>query len=237
MLSRLRPRFDRTIKEFVRALEGHPALSPSGHVQVLVPLSAVAQKSALRELKALLKQFPGMPALWAGASRLAEATGNDKLTWKAIDRARRLAPENSNFHALSLQIAVQKLRSTEADEYLSQAYGDLHGAEAEVCLMYAFGEISLAERSPANRNERRKRALTAVDAAFPRSRWEWLTKTLIGVRLYLEAALAKRKADPNLLYRAGLGRLAAISRDQPLEALHANATARIWAMAGSDFAR
>lgn len=82
--------------------------------------------------------------------------------------------------------------------------------------MYAFSEIILVERSSVNRNERWKRALAAVEVAFPKTHSEWMRKSLKGVRLYLEAALAKRKADPDLLYRAGLGRLAATSGGKPI---------------------
>lgn len=69
--------------------------------------------------------------------------------------------------------------------------------------MYAFGELILSQRLTENPTPRWKRALEAVNAAFPRSRSEGLAKSLEGLRLFLEAAIAKRKADPDLLYRAG----------------------------------
>jgi hypothetical protein len=53
------------------------------------------------------------------------------------------------------------------------------------------------------------------------------------VRLFLEASIAGRKADPDLLYRAGLGRLAATSGHRPIDALRAEATERVSAMSSS----
>jgi hypothetical protein len=111
---------------------------------------------------------------------------------------------------------------------------DLQHAEAEVCLMYAFSEIVLAVRSPGTRDERWKRALTAVNAGFPKARSDWMTKSLTGARLFLEAALAKRENDPNLLYRAGFGRLAATSgHKSPIDALRALATESVVRMSAS----
>jgi len=233
MLARLRPRYDRAIKDFVGSIQSRPVLSRIGYTQVLVPSSAAEQKSTLHELQALLKRYPGVPGLWGGLSRLAEVAGNEKLAWHAVDRAGRLSPENSGIRALSLQMAAKALSPAEADQYLSKAFSELGSAEAEVCLMYAFSEIILVERSSASRNERWKRALTAVEMAFPKTHSEWMRKNLKGVRLYLEAALAKRKADPDLLYRAGLGRLAATSGGKPIDALRADATARVSAMFAS----
>ena len=99
--------------------------------------------------------------------------------------------------------------------------------------MLAFGEVVLAERSPATRAERWKRAATAVNAAYPQARSEWMTKLLNGLSLFLDAAIAKRKPDPDLLYRAGLGRLAATSGGKPIDALLTEATARVSAMSAS----
>ncbi|MEI9939253.1 MAG: hypothetical protein WDO69_18690 [Pseudomonadota bacterium] len=236
MLVRLRPRYDKSVKLFARAVQSHPALTQIGRTQVLVPTSSDEQKKALRALQTLLQQFPGVPGLWAGASRLADVTGNRGLEWDAINRALRLDPDNTALRASSLIVAAERLRPAEADEYLAPVYSTLHRAEAEVCLMLAFGEVVLAERSPATRTERWKRAASAVNAAYPQARSEWMTKLLNGLSLFLDAAIAKRKPDPDLLYRAGLGRLAATSGGKPIDALLTEATARVGAMYGSSVA-
>ncbi|HKY38995.1 MAG TPA: hypothetical protein VJN18_23815 [Polyangiaceae bacterium] len=236
MLGRLRPRYDRYIREFSRAVQDHPQLRTAGQTQVLVPSSLAERKKMLHGVHALLKQFPGLPAMWAGASHLAHAIGDRQQAWGSLQRALELAPDVSGFRALSLVAAAETLKPAEADRHLKQAYADLHQADAQVCLMYAFGELILSQRLTENPTLRWKRALEAVNAAFPKSRSEWLAKSLKGLRLFLEAAISKRKADPDLLYRAGLGRLAATSPGKPIDALLADATARVSAMAGPDAA-
>ncbi|MDX2051668.1 MAG: hypothetical protein SFV15_04700, partial [Polyangiaceae bacterium] len=201
--------------------------------QVLVPISSEEQRKALRAIQTLLQQYPGVPQLWAAASRLAGVTGPRELEWEGLNKALRLDPENASLRALSLIGAAEHLPPTEADVYLAPVHSNLHRTEAEVCLMLAFSEVILAERSPATRVERWKRAATAVNAAFPRARSDWMTKILKGLSLFLEAAIAKRKADPDLLYRAGLGRLAATSGGKPIDALRTEATARVVAMSAS----
>ena len=58
----------------------------------------------------------------------------------------------------------------------------------------------------------------------------------VAVGLFLEDMLAKRKADPDLLYRAGLGRLVASSNESAIDVLKADATARVEAMDASEVA-
>jgi hypothetical protein len=236
MLSRLRPRYDRYLREFSRVILSHPELRTIGQTGIVVPTAQAERKKTLSSIQALLKQFPGLPVMWASAAQLEQALGERQQAWLSLQRGLRLAPEIASLRALSLIAAAEALKPAEADLYLKQAFAELRGADAQVCLMYAFGEIVLSQRLPGNQVQRWKRALEAVDVAFPRARSEWLSKSLKGLRLFLEAAIAKRKADPDLLYRAGLGRLAATSPGKPIDALLADATARVGAMSEPDAA-
>jgi len=236
MLVRLRPRYDKSIKSFVRAAQSHPVLGQIGRTHILIPTNSDERRKALRATLAVLQQFPGVPLLWAAASRLADAVDNPELQWEAIIKALRLDPNNTALRASSLLVAAERLRPAQADAYLAPVHLTVHRAEAEVCLMLAFSEVVLAERSPGTREARWTRAAKAVNAGFPRAHAEWMTKILNGLRLFLEASIAKRKPDPDLLYRAGLGRLAATSGGKPIDALLTEATARVGAMYGSSVA-
>lgn len=231
MLSRLRPRYDRAIREFVHSVQSRPALSQIGRTQILVPVSLKEQKRTLGELEALTKRYPGTPQFWASISRLAEVTRDSKKSWNALTRAIDLAPDNPSYRAMSLTSAVENLTVMEADRHLQRMYSGLAAAEPEICLMYAFAEMALAERSQSAKQERLKRALFAVNTASKKARSEWMQRHLQAVKVFLEASLAKRKADPDLLYRAGLSRLAATSGRNPIDALRAEAVDRVGAMA------
>jgi hypothetical protein len=68
-----------------------------------------------------------------------------------------------------------------------------------------------------------------VPRAF-RTGSEGLQKDLAGLQLYLQAMLADKRADRNLLYRAGLGGLAATRGGDPIDLLQEDAVARVAAM-------
>lgn len=236
MLSRLRPRYDAAIREFVRTFATYPTLNRPGMAHELVPTSRKERESALRELRAALKFFPGIPEFWWGNYRLAAANGKPAEAWAAIARAQALVPDDARYRAISLIAAAEALPPADADQRLAEAFANLQQSGAELALMYAYSEILLAQKRPAGREKRWARALRAVEEASSRTRSVWLLKNLRGVRLFLEASMAKRKVGPDLLYHAGLGRLAATSGRNPIDTLRADATARVGAMDGSEAA-
>jgi hypothetical protein len=236
MLSRLRPRYDAAIREFVQVFATHPTLNRPGLVQDLVPASRKERESALREVQAVLKVFPGVPEFWWASYRLSTAGEMPAQAWAAIARAQALVPDDARYRAMSLIAAAEALPPADADRHLAEAFANLQQSGAEVALMYAYSEILLAQKRAPGREKRWARALRAVEEASSRTRSVWLLKNLRGVRLYLEAAMAKRKVDRDLLYHAGLGRLAATSGKNPIDTLRADATARVGAMDGSEAA-
>ncbi|MGC4090001.1 MAG: hypothetical protein QM756_19355 [Polyangiaceae bacterium] len=175
----------------------------------------------------MAKKYPGTPAIWASVSRLAEVLGDVERSWVALTRAIALTPDNPAFRAISLITAVDHLSVEKADQHLRQTFSVLAASEAEVSLMYAFAEIALSERSRVGKRHRLQRALEAVNAAFPKARSEWVQKHLRAVKMFLDASTKNEEADPNLLYRAGLPRLAATSTRDPIGALRTEAIARI----------
>jgi hypothetical protein len=233
MLCRLRPRYTRAVREFARALQQHAELGHALTLTISVPSSTKERARKLGAVAKLLDRFPGVSTLWMLASRLEELAGDGGRAWGMLSRALRLDPENASLRALSLPLAVRTLGPGKGDTYLSETRSRLPHAEPELSLMYAFSEIWLAERVAIGRRQRFQRAFGAVNAAFPRARLEWMTRALTGVRLFLHASLAGQKADPDLLHRAGLGRLAATSAQRPLDALRADAIERVSALSVS----
>jgi hypothetical protein len=189
------------------------------------------RKEALRELKRVLKVYPGIPQLWSLLSRFEGALGHSESSWSALGRAMALAPENQLFRALGLVTAVRALPRAELDSYLRQERQKLRSAPAEVCAMYAFAEIHVALHERPRNTARWSRALEAVEMAFPRTRSEDLRKTLSALRLFLEHKVARRKEDPDdILYSVGLGRLAATRSGSFIDALREDAQARLYNM-------
>ena len=233
MLTRLRPRYDKVIREFVRIIQQNPVLSHVGKTQVLVPSTSAEQRRVLLELERMLKVFPGIAELWAGVARLAEVTGDRSKTWWAVQRALRLRPDSAKLKAFSLVLVVDALPIEQAEQHLREVQGLLSTAEAEVCLTYAFAELQLADAAPRERSARLRRALSAVNTGFARAHVEWVRKCLTALQLYIEALLARQKPGSELLYRAGLGRLAATSGRNPIDALRVDVIERLGAMSAA----
>jgi len=99
--------------------------------------------------------------------RLAETVGDRSGAWGALSRARRLTPENPRFWAMSLLVAAWALPQAAADQQLASARASLDRAPADVCLMYALAELTLARRgTAAEKKVRRLRARDAADAGI-----------------------------------------------------------------------
>jgi tetratricopeptide (TPR) repeat protein len=241
IMSRLKPEYEAAIRDFVTLIQRSPTLQLSTRALLrgapsLVPQNAADRTAALKELRSLLKVFPGVPSLWSLLAHIEDTNENHLEAWKALQRALALAPDNQQFRALSLITATEALPRSDADAYLRQARPTLDKASAEVCVMYAFAEIQLAQSKKAGRVERWQRALEAVDIAFPRTHSEGLRKNLTALRLLLRDLIDQRDADPNVLYRAGLGGLAATRSGPPMDVLREDAQAHVNAMRVSEAA-
>jgi tetratricopeptide (TPR) repeat protein len=213
ILSRLGPRYDAQHRAFVSTVRGSPALLAVREARMLVGLDARERAKARKETASVLGAFPGATTLWWMSFRLAEADGDKPSAWKALGRARELDPENPRFLAMSLLVAAWARPPAIAETYLASFRGSLERAPAEVCLMYALAEITLA-RKTTNIEERRARwmrARRAADAGIARATTEGLHRNLLASQLLLDALLTDRQPTMEILYLAGLTELAAVT--------------------------
>jgi cytochrome c-type biogenesis protein CcmH/NrfG len=134
----------------------------------VVPPNREGQLAVLRDVRRLLKAFPGATHSWWASYRLLEALGDMAGAWQSLARARRLDPDNRRYKAVSLLLATAALPAAEAELHIEQSARPLEEAGPDVCLMYALAQLRLAPRSRAK--ERWRRSLEASQAACPRPR-------------------------------------------------------------------
>jgi predicted Zn-dependent protease len=212
MLARLAPKYAEQQQAFANAVTASTTLKRLCDARSMVTTSVVERRRARKELDALVAAFPGATSFWWMAFRLAEADDDEKAAWDALSKARRLAPENPRFEAMSLLVAAWALSVAEADEHLTRVGGRFDTAGAEACLMYALAEIQLARRSKVEaRRARWKRAHHAAQAGLSQSRSERLYKNLVAAELLIATLLAGDRPTMDILYRAGLANLAVTS--------------------------
>ena len=209
ILSRLAPRFEASRREFASTVNSSPALLAMRDAGRLSSWSASERERARKELASVLAKFPGATGFWWMQYRLAEASENKEDAWEALSRARRLAPENQRFLAMSLIVATWALPRPEAERHIASIRGSFDRSGAEVCLMYAFSEIALARKaSPEERRQRWQRGLDAAQSGLAQAESDGLRKNLKAAQLLLQELLAGRKPTLNILYLAGLSELA-----------------------------
>ncbi len=213
ILSRLSPRFEASRRSFSRIIAASPTLLSIAEVGLGTDLSRTSRLRVRKELDAVLAQFPGAMNFWWMRYRLAEMDDKRQEAWSALERARLLAPDNSRLRAMSLVVAVWALPPIAAEQHITGVRGTLDQAAAEVCLMYALAEITLARG--ASRDEttlRWTRARDAADAGIARAGTPELRRNLKAIQLLLCDLLAGREPTMEILYRAGLGRVAAMEK-------------------------
>jgi hypothetical protein len=213
ILSRLTPQFEAAQKTFAAAVNSSPVLVAIGKTGIVAGQSLPANNKARKELTTLLRQFPGATSFWWMQYRLSEAAGDKKSAWQALAKARQLAPHDPRFAAMSLLVAAWALPRAAAEEHLAGVRGSLDRANAEVCLMYAHAEITLARACPAGEKRvRLTRAREAAEAGRARADTEELRRNLKAVLLLLGELLAGREPTLEVLYLAGMGGVAAMEK-------------------------
>jgi len=213
VVSRLGPKYESLHGAFARAVAASPALLAMRNARTIDGLTAAERSTARKELAVVLATFPGVTSFWWLGYRLAEAEDDKSAAWDALRRARELEPNNPRFRAMSLLVAAWALPLAAAERHLESARGSLERSEAELCLMYAVAQISLARKaSEADRKRRWRHARDAADIGVARATTGGLRKDLRAVQLVLRELLAGRKPTIDVLYLAGLGELASIAK-------------------------
>lgn len=203
LLARLEPRYQQTLRDFQKLLGRCKTLMAHLRVGHGVPSTSSERASELRDVRRVLKRFPGAAMFWWRAYRLQDADGSFSDAWRSLSRARQLAPENPTYVALSLVLAVKALPPQEADEHLQRARAALDELGPEVCLMYAHAEL---ERAEATRERAHwLNARDAVERGLSAPSTGELSKNLRATRLILDALLSGREPSIDILYKVGLG--------------------------------
>lgn len=203
MLSPLNPRYEAIQKKYANAIGKLRALRGG------LPLVPAPGIKAQREAKRMTSAFPGVAGWWWVTYRLAESSGEDRQAWLALERARRLEPENLRFEAISLLAATKALDARGADEYLARARSGVDEGSPEMCLMYALAELRLARTGTArDRSERWRRAQDAARAGLAGEPRGTLRNNLRATDLLLNSYMEGRTPSVELLYLAGLPEIA-----------------------------
>ncbi|MFP2909282.1 hypothetical protein ACLESD_30415 [Pyxidicoccus sp. 3LFB2] len=227
LLSRLKPRYARLESAFSGALRKSPLVAR--HSESLELLRGRERQRYVRELGLLLARFPGTPWLWWTSCRIEHARGRPRAAWEAIQRACRLEPDNGHYDAVRLWLMPRVVPVKQVDAYLSESYAGIHQASPEVCLVYALNEMELARREPAVSPARLERAFEAVLQGRSRVQSETsISQYLRAAQFLLSEQLKGGQPTIDLLYRAGLGDLIAVSpvtgRKDPLRLLSQQVT-------------
>ncbi len=150
--SKLEPRREGLQAAFQEALAAAPVLAASGFI---VPMARDSAR-ALKELDRLLAAFPGEFELWYFRYQAAFFGGRDPTAaWDALERARRLEPDNAFARGAELILVPRVLPLADAEERLDAAYSELRrsgvNVEADTYLCFAIACFTLAERSARTR--------------------------------------------------------------------------------------
>ena len=173
----------------------------------LVPATKTMRKALLRELDALLAEFPGLASVWWARYRIKEFDGDFAAAIGALRNARRLQPDNDRFAAQSLLVVAEHAPS-EADATLATTLDRFGDTSADVCLLYALAQLRLARSDKKLARERCEKAARAAERGFSCVRSPHTRQLLEAARLLTTEMLAGRPPTLAILYRAGLGDLA-----------------------------
>jgi hypothetical protein len=188
-----------------KALRGSPAFVKTMGSAGWVPAGRAERAGLGRELRALLAVFSGVADLWLVLSSNEEADGDLKEAWSAVQRARRLDPEDAQGAAMTLFVAARALGQAEAEGYLDQVHARLELAPWELCLAAAAVGLMMGRRWGRG-PERWARALAAtVEGESRRDAPGRARKFFRALHLLLSELLAGRPPTEDVLFRAGLG--------------------------------
>lgn len=207
MLTRIKDMMSGFLARYQDALAKVPALGT--WMQADCPPGA--PRSVHRELDRFLKVFPGEAFLWALRSSSHFDGGDVETAWDSIHRARELDPQEQSFLAWELRLVSKHLPRAQAEARLAVAYAEIERGEAnaEVCGGFIFAAMDLAVKSAHGvelLGQSLRAAMEAGRAASPRSEARRLYRAM---ELGLREMIAGRKPEISILYRCGLGRLAA----------------------------
>ncbi len=207
----MRARIDEMMSSFLERYQDAHGKVPAVDAWMEAGYPHGAPRSVHRELDRLLKVFPGDAFLWDLRSAAYFHGGDIDTAWDSIHRALELSPQEQSFIGWELQLTSMHLPRAQAEARLARAYPEIERGEAseEVCGGFISAAMDLAVKS-AHGVELLGQALhAAMEAGRTTSAQSEARRLYRAMELGLREMVAGRKPDIAILYRCGLGRLAA----------------------------
>jgi hypothetical protein len=112
-----------------------------------LPKSGSLEGASAASVRKLCKTYPGAAGFWWVAYRHAEARSKWKEAKDALERARRLSPDNVRYIALDMLLASSVLERTQALEACRKDWERFRDTSAEVNQMFALSLLRLSRNS------------------------------------------------------------------------------------------
>jgi hypothetical protein len=204
-------RINEMMSTFLRRYQDARGKAPAVDAWTKARCPLGAPRSVHRELDRFLKVFPGDALLWALRSSLYFDGGDVDTAWDSIHRALKLSPQEQSFIGWELRLVSKHLPRAQAEARLAGAYPEIERGEAsaDVCGGFICAAMDLAVKSARGApllGQALHAAMEAGRFSSPQSEDRRLYRAM---ELGLREMLAGRKPAITILYRCGLGRLAA----------------------------
>ena len=212
----MRARIDEMMRDFVERYQKALGKVPAHDARVEAGAPPrPATRSARRDLDRFLQAFPGDAFAWARRSALSFEEGDAARAWEEIRRARELVPQEDSFMGWELRLVSKHLPTAQAEARLAEAYARIErdDASANVCFGFVIAALDLAPKSK-HRDELLRQASNAATREAARAPQSEDRKMFRALDLSLREMLAGRKPGLEILYRCGLGHLAAAAPKQ-----------------------
>jgi hypothetical protein len=214
IVERLADTYPAVQQQFARTVGSSATLRAIREAFPFVALTAKERIRARNELAVAVRRFPGASSLHWAAFRLAEADDDKRAARDSLEKARQLEPGEPRFRGMTLLVAAWARSRPDAEKLLASVRPSLSHAGAEVCLMYAHAELTLARRATKERAARWARARDAADAGIHQVTTEAVRRNLRATQLLVRELMAHRIPTTEILYRAGLSELACATTPQ-----------------------
>ena len=206
----LRSRIDRKMSAFVSEYQRILTRTPVLKTWMEAGSPWAGARSMARELNRFLTAFPGDARAWTIKSAAHLQAGETATAWSAIRRARTLAPEDMISRHAEISLAPLVLPPGEAASMLDAVHAEILRGEASADLCFGFIGAALALSAKiGQRGALLQQALDTATQGLTLQLWPGDHKMLRAMQLMLRELIAGRKPSLDILYRCGLGTLAA----------------------------
>jgi hypothetical protein len=204
--SRIDPKMSAFLSEYQETLTRTPALK--AWMEAGAPWAGAP--SLIRDLTRFLTAFPGDARAWTIKSAAHLQAGETPAAWAAVRRARTLSPEDMVSRHAELSLVPLVLPPGEAVSMLDAVHAEILRGEGSADLCFGFIGAALDLSAKVGQGSHLlQQALDAATQGLTLQLWPGDHKMLRALQLMLRERIAGRKPSVDILYRCGLGTLAA----------------------------